>query len=177
MVSDRGRNCYRPIHSYCQASRSRWRNPGFPGCRGRNPMCPQKGRRRVHRGEWWRTRRSSSEATAPRSAEIRRPKKSVKTAESTEGLRYRTSSEGLGSAVLCRVPGLQTGQSLFCGMPSRPLIIRLDADDIVLAEVASGLDLEELQQNLAGIFQPVHCADRDIDRFVLMHDVDEFVQR
>jgi len=59
----------------------------------------------------------------------------------------------------------------------RPLIIVLDADDIVLAEVASGLDLDELQQNLAGIFQPVHGADRDIDRFVLMHDLDEFVHR
>ena len=79
-----------------------------------------------------------------------------------------------------RTTGLQEvrGQSLcYGGMLLRPLIIVLDADDIVLAEVASGLDLDELQQNLAGIFQPVHGADRDIDRFVLMHDLDEFVHR
>jgi hypothetical protein len=38
---------------------------------------------------------------------------------------------------------------------SRTPVIILDADDIVLAEIAAGLDLDQLQQNLAGIFQPV----------------------
>jgi hypothetical protein len=42
---------------------------------------------------------------------------------------------------------------------------------IVLAEIAPGLDLDQLQQNLAGIFQPMDGADRDIDRFVLVHDL------
>jgi hypothetical protein len=70
MVSDRGRNSCRPIHSYRQASRSRRWHPGFRGCRGRNSMRPQKGRRRVHRGEWWRSRRSSSEAAASCSTKI-----------------------------------------------------------------------------------------------------------
>ena len=59
-------------------------------------------------------------------------------------------------------------------MPSRPLIILLDADDIVLAEIAAGLGLDQFQRDLAWIFQPVDGADRDIDRFVLTHDVDEF---
>ena len=48
-----------------------------------------------------------------------------------------------------------------------PIVI-LDTDDIVLAEIAAGLDLDQLQQNLAGILQPVDGADRDIDRFVLV---------
>jgi hypothetical protein len=47
--------------------------------------------------------------------------------------------------------------------PSRALIVILDTDNVVLAEVAAGLDLDQFQQNLAGVFQPVHCADRDID--------------
>jgi hypothetical protein len=56
-------------------------------------------------------------------------------------------------------------------MHSRPLIIVLDADDVVLAEIAAGLDLDQLQYDLAGIFQPVDGADRDVDRFVLVHDL------
>ena len=71
MVAERGRNCCGPIHSYRQASGSRWRHPGVRGCHGRDSVRPQKGRCRVHRGKWWRTRRSSSEATAPSSTEIK----------------------------------------------------------------------------------------------------------
>jgi organic radical activating enzyme len=52
---------------------------------------------------------------------------------------------------------------------SRSPIIVLDPDNIVLAEIAAGLHLDQLQQNLAGIFQPVHGADRDIDLLVLAH--------
>ena len=57
-----------------------------------------------------------------------------------------------------------------------PIII-LDADDVVLAEIAAGLHLDQLQQDLAGIFQPVDGADRDVDRFVLVHGLDQFVRR
>ena len=58
---------------------------------------------------------------------------------------------------------------------SRALIIILDADDVILAEIAAGLDLDQFQQDLAGIFQPVHRADRDIDRLVLVHGLDQLV--
>jgi hypothetical protein len=40
-------------------------------------------------------------------------------------------------------------------MPSRPSIVILDANDVVLAEIAAGLDLDQLEQDLAGIFQPI----------------------
>src|SRR5204863_519581 len=58
---------------------------------------------------------------------------------------------------------------------SGALIIVLDANDVVLAEIAAGLDFDQLQRNLAWIFHPMGRADRNIDRFVLMHGLDEFV--
>ena len=61
--------------------------------------------------------------------------------------------------------------------PSTPLVVILDADDVVLAKITPGLNLDQFQQNLARIFQPVDGADRDIDRFVLVHDLDCFVDR
>src|SRR4030081_1898623 len=60
---------------------------------------------------------------------------------------------------------------------SRAPVIVLDPDDVVLAEIAAGLDLDQFQQNLAGIFQPMDRADRDMDRFVLVHGLDEFIDR
>src|SRR6267142_6398708 len=58
---------------------------------------------------------------------------------------------------------------------SGALVIVLDANDIVLAEIAAGLDFDQLQRNLARIFHPVSRADRNIDRFVLMYGLDEFI--
>ena len=58
---------------------------------------------------------------------------------------------------------------------SASLIIIFNPDDVVFTEIASGLDLNQLQEDLAGIFQPVDGTDRDIDRFVLVDDLDEFV--
>jgi hypothetical protein len=57
-----------------------------------------------------------------------------------------------------------------------PIII-LDTDDVVLAKIAAGLHLDQFQQNLAGIFQPVDRADRNIDRLVLVHGLDELIDR
>jgi hypothetical protein len=56
---------------------------------------------------------------------------------------------------------------------SGALVVILDADDIVLAEIAAGLNLDQFQQYLARIFQPVDGADRDIDRFVLVHGLSQ----
>ena len=52
-------------------------------------------------------------------------------------------------------------------------VIVLDADDVVLAEIAAGLHLDQFEQDLAGIFQPVHRAHRDIDQLVLVHGLDQ----
>src|SRR3954462_14190863 len=38
---------------------------------------------------------------------------------------------------------------------SRPLVVVLDADDVVFAEIAAGLDFDQLERDLAGVFQPV----------------------
>ena len=47
----------------------------------------------------------------------------------------------------------------------------VEPDDVVLAEIASGLDLDQLERDLAGIGEPVDRADRDIDRLVLVHEL------
>ena len=46
----------------------------------------------------------------------------------------------------------------------RSVIVILDADDIVLAEIAAGLHLDQLEVDLAGIFKAVLRAARHIDR-------------
>src|SRR3979490_2872726 len=48
-------------------------------------------------------------------------------------------------------------------------IVVLDPDDIILAKIATGLDLDQLQVDLAGILQTMLRSDRDIDRFVLVY--------
>src|SRR5689334_22797964 len=58
---------------------------------------------------------------------------------------------------------------------SRALIIVLDTDDIVLAEIAPGLHLDQFEHDLAGIFKPMGGADRDIDRFILVHVLDQLI--
>src|ERR1700722_12863128 len=60
---------------------------------------------------------------------------------------------------------------------SRTAVIVLDPDDVVLTEIAAGLNLDQLQQYLAGFLQPMHGADRNIDRFVLVHRLDGFIHR
>src|SRR5260370_36244246 len=51
----------------------------------------------------------------------------------------------------------------------------LDPDDVILAEIAAGLDLDQLQDDLAGILKPVDRADRNVDRLVLVHGLDELI--
>src|SRR5258708_39801735 len=52
---------------------------------------------------------------------------------------------------------------------SSSAIVVLDPHDIVLAKIAAGLDLDQLQVDLAGILQAMLRSDRDIDRFVLVY--------
>src|SRR5262245_57502287 len=60
---------------------------------------------------------------------------------------------------------------------SRAPIVVLDADDVILAKITSGLDLDQLQHDLAGIFEPVHCAHRNIDRLIFVDGLDHPVDR
>src|SRR5438067_12772409 len=61
------------------------------------------------------------------------------------------------------------------GQPGGPrpdsgaLIVVFNPDDVVFPEIAAGLDLDQLQHDLAGVLHPVHRAHRDVDRLVLMH--------
>ena len=49
----------------------------------------------------------------------------------------------------------------------------LYADDVVLAEIAAGLDLDQFKKNLAEIFEAVDGAHRNINRLVLVHSLDD----
>src|SRR5580704_16138786 len=46
----------------------------------------------------------------------------------------------------------------------------VDSDDVILAEIASGLNLDQLQVDLAWIGEPVRRANRQVDRFVLVDE-------
>jgi hypothetical protein len=47
----------------------------------------------------------------------------------------------------------------------------LVADDVVLAEIAAGLHLDQHHRQFAGVLHPVHGAQRDVDRLVLGHQL------
>ena len=47
------------------------------------------------------------------------------------------------------------------------LIAVLEADDIVLAEIAARLNLDQEERRLAGVLQPVFGADGDVRGLVL----------
>ena len=42
----------------------------------------------------------------------------------------------------------------------------LDADDVVFAQIGAGLHLDQLEQDLAGVGEAVHAAERQVDRLV-----------
>src|SRR5271154_3747086 len=53
----------------------------------------------------------------------------------------------------------------------------VDADDVILAEIAAGLNLDQLDVDLAGVGEPVRRANRQIDRFVLVNERHFVVER
>src|SRR3984957_21176610 len=53
----------------------------------------------------------------------------------------------------------------------------VDSDDIILAEIASGLNLDQLDVDLAWIGEPVRRADRQVDRFVFVNERHLVVKR
>ena len=54
--------------------------------------------------------------------------------------------------------------------PSRPVIVVLDAHDVVLAEIAAGLYLDQLKVDLARIFEAMPGTARNVDRLVLVQE-------
>ena len=58
-----------------------------------------------------------------------------------------------------------------------PSVDVVEAHDVVLAEIAADLHLDQFERDLAGIGEPMDAADRDIDRFVLVHAADVVAER
>src|ERR1700723_92428 len=53
----------------------------------------------------------------------------------------------------------------------------VDSDDVILAEITAGLNLDQLDVDLAWIGEPVRRANRQVDRFVLVNERYFVVQR
>ena len=56
-------------------------------------------------------------------------------------------------------------------------VLVVEAYDVVLAEIAADLHLDQFERDLAGIGEPMDAADRDVDRFVLVDRADVAVDR
>ena len=54
-----------------------------------------------------------------------------------------------------------------CSQASSPPVGILEADDVVLTQIAARLYLDDLEGQLARVGQPMHVAQRDVGRFVL----------
>src|ERR1700761_9453974 len=127
--------------------------PELTGATAPQPRAGVLLARRHRCGEYW--------DKSPKHVLIQRITRSVRGGEYVNGLNYARES---GTP-----PQLRNR--------SRAFIIVFDADDVILAEITAGLDLDQFQQDLAGVFQPVDGTDRDVDRFVLVHGLDGFVDR
>ena len=66
-----------------------------------------------------------------------------------------------------RLPLLSISSCCRYLMRSRPPVPVLQAHDVVLAQVAAHLHLDQLQRNAARVLQRVHCAYWQVDRLVL----------
>src|SRR5262249_37616576 len=80
------------------------------------------------------------------------------------------------SAATCRdgIPGYRARRT--SGLRT-PLIHILEPDDVVLAEITSGLDLDEFKRDLAWVGEAVNRADRDIGRLILVNDFLDLADR
>src|SRR3981081_3125938 len=58
-----------------------------------------------------------------------------------------------------------------CTASAAPIDV-VQADDVVLAEIAARLPLDQFERDPARIGEPMDRADRDVDRLVLMHGLD-----
>ena len=58
-----------------------------------------------------------------------------------------------------------------------PVIIVLDPLNIVFAEIASRLHLDEFEIDLSGVLQAVARADWHVDRFIFMHHLNLVANR
>ena len=74
---------------------------------------------------------------------------------------------------LCVVGGGINGAAI----ASFPIIDIVDSDDVILPEIAAGLNLDELDVDLAGVGEPMRRADRQIDRLVLVDESHLLIER
>ena len=50
-----------------------------------------------------------------------------------------------------------------CSLQRQASVVIFQADNVILTEVVAMLDLNEHERNMAGVPDPVGCANRDID--------------
>src|SRR5262249_25550819 len=60
---------------------------------------------------------------------------------------------------------------------SSGLVDVLETLDVVLTEIASGLNLDQFERDFPFIRQPMNAADRDVDRFIFMYRTDALADR
>src|SRR5437667_9352270 len=83
-------------------------------------------------------------------------------------------------SVLSRRPGSERLEvfHLSRGRPSLAAPIDVvEAHDVVLAEIAADLHLDQFERDLARIGEPMNAADRDIDGFVFVHAAHVIAER
>jgi hypothetical protein len=62
---------------------------------------------------------------------------------------------------------LADGLNCAANATSDPVIDILHANDVVLAQISAGLDLDQIERDFSRIFEMVHAAQRDKNRLVL----------
>jgi hypothetical protein len=83
------------------------------------------------------------------------------------------ASIGLGrSDAAGAVAGDFDARFLLPRLRCRALIDVFEPLDIVFAEIATGLDLNQLERDFPFVGHAVHASDRDVDRLVLVHGTD-----
>src|SRR5262249_33183375 len=68
-------------------------------------------------------------------------------------------------APFCRCTNAEARKRRFSGPP----VDVVEPHDVVFAEVATGLHLDQLERDPARFGEAMHRADRDVDRLVLVH--------
>src|SRR5277367_6176031 len=88
----------------------------------------------------------------------------VSVTRSSELMPRRFSSAAISPAVTSITSG-----AVAIGSPLLPSIRILQPHDIILAQVAAGLHLDQGQRDAAGVVQAMHAAQRQVDALVLAH--------
>src|ERR1700674_5642699 len=118
--------------------------------------------------------RITPRATKTTSSSRRLPQKSPDSSRYGGGIRRSlTPARGQRCAIPTRSGNVRRiFLSVARGPPSRPVIVVLEAHDVVLAEIAAGLYLDQFKVDLAGIFEAMPGPVWHVERLVLVQERD-----